>query len=91
MSRDDLYKELSAYGHPTWSTLIKLANALGQRCELHTVAWPREGGERGLERGHWSQLGHKRPHTRCLRGHPMELREHGTHDMDAVTPVSLLL
>ena len=37
------------------------------------------------------QIGHKRPRNRCLRGHPVEFREHGTHGMDAVTPISLLL
>ena len=38
MSRDGLYKALSADGNPTWSTILKVTNALGQRFELHTVA-----------------------------------------------------
>lgn len=38
MSRDGLYKALSADGNPTWSTIIKVTNALGLRFELHTVA-----------------------------------------------------
>ena len=38
MSRDGLYKALSAEGNPTWSTILKVTNALGLRFELHTVA-----------------------------------------------------
>ena len=38
MSRDGLYKALSADGNPTWSTIVKVTNALGLRFELHTVA-----------------------------------------------------
>lgn len=38
MSRDGLYKALSADGNPTWSTIVKVANALGLRFELHPVA-----------------------------------------------------
>lgn len=38
MSRDGLYKALSADGNPTWSTVLKVTNALGLRFELHTVA-----------------------------------------------------
>lgn len=38
MSRDGLYKALSAEGNPTWSTLLKVTNALGLRFELHSVA-----------------------------------------------------
>jgi probable addiction module antidote protein len=38
MSRDGLYKALSADGNPTWSTIRKVTNALGLRFELHTVA-----------------------------------------------------
>jgi len=37
MSRDGLYKALSADGNPTWSTLLKITNALGLRFELHIV------------------------------------------------------
>jgi probable addiction module antidote protein len=37
MSRDGLYKALSAEGNPTWSTIVKITNALGLRFELHTV------------------------------------------------------
>ena len=29
MSRDGLYKALSAEGNPTWSTVLKVTNALG--------------------------------------------------------------
>lgn len=38
MSRDGLYKALSAEGNPTWSTILKVTNALGLRFELHTAA-----------------------------------------------------
>lgn len=38
MSRDGLYKALSADGNPTWSTILKVTRALGLRFELHTVA-----------------------------------------------------
>lgn len=38
MSRDGLYKALSSEGNPTWSTILKVTNALGLRFELHTVA-----------------------------------------------------
>ena len=38
MSRDGLYKALSADGNPTWSTVLKVANALGLRLSLHEVA-----------------------------------------------------
>ncbi len=38
MSRDGLYKALSQEGNPTWSTILKVTNALGLRFELHTVA-----------------------------------------------------
>jgi probable addiction module antidote protein len=38
MSRDGLYKALSADGNPTWSTILKVTNALGLRFELHAVA-----------------------------------------------------
>jgi probable addiction module antidote protein len=38
MSRDGLYKALSADGNPTWSTILKVTEALGLRFELHTVA-----------------------------------------------------
>ena len=37
MSRDGLYKALSADGNPTWSTILKVTNALGLRFELHSV------------------------------------------------------
>ncbi|MGL5861361.1 MAG: addiction module antidote protein, partial [Phycicoccus sp.] len=33
MSRDGLYKALSADGNPTWSTILKVTNALGLRFE----------------------------------------------------------
>lgn len=35
MSRDGLYKALSADGNPTWSTILRVTNALGLRFELH--------------------------------------------------------
>ncbi len=38
MSRDGLYKALSEDGNPTWSTIMKVTNALGLRFELHSVA-----------------------------------------------------
>ena len=38
MSRDGLDKALSADGNPTWSTILKVTNALGLRFELHSVA-----------------------------------------------------
>lgn len=38
MSRDGLYKALSADGNPSWATILKVANALGLRFELHSVA-----------------------------------------------------
>ena len=38
MSRDGLYKALSAEGNPTWSTILKVTSALGLRFELRTVA-----------------------------------------------------
>ena len=38
MSRDGLYKALPAKGNPTWSTVLKVTNALGLRLSVHTVA-----------------------------------------------------
>lgn len=38
MSRDGLYKALSADGNPTWSTILRVTNALGLRLTLHSVA-----------------------------------------------------
>lgn len=38
MSRDGLHKALSTDGNPTWSTILKVTNALGLRFELHPVA-----------------------------------------------------
>jgi probable addiction module antidote protein len=38
MSRDGLYKALSADGNPTWSTILKVTNALGLHFELRSVA-----------------------------------------------------
>ena len=38
MSRDGLYKALSAEGNPTWSTVLKVTNALGLRLPLRSVA-----------------------------------------------------
>lgn len=38
MSRDGLYKALSADGNPTWSTILKVTTPLGLRFELRPVA-----------------------------------------------------
>lgn len=38
MSRDGLYKALSAEGNPTWATILKVTNALSLRFELRSVA-----------------------------------------------------
>lgn len=38
MSRDGLYKALSAEGNPTWNTILKVTTALGLRFELRPVA-----------------------------------------------------
>ncbi|HBX80376.1 MAG: addiction module antidote protein [Propionibacteriaceae bacterium] len=38
MSRDGLYKALSAEGNPTWSTVLKVTSALGLRLTLNSVA-----------------------------------------------------
>ena len=38
MSRDGLYKALSATGNPTWSTVLKVTNALGLRLSVQAVA-----------------------------------------------------
>lgn len=38
MSREGLYKALSADGHPSFATIYKVANALGLKLEFHAVA-----------------------------------------------------
>lgn len=38
MSREGLYKALSADGNPSFTTIMKVANALGLRIEFHAVA-----------------------------------------------------
>lgn len=38
MSRDGLYKALSDQGNPTWSTVLKVSNALGLKLTFHAVA-----------------------------------------------------
>ena len=38
MSRDGLYKALSAEGNPTWSTVLKVTSALGLRLSVQAVA-----------------------------------------------------
>lgn len=38
MSRDGLYKALSDQGNPTWSTVLKVSNALGLTLTFRTVA-----------------------------------------------------
>lgn len=35
MSRDGLYRALSSDGNPTWSTVMRVMNALGLRLEVH--------------------------------------------------------
>ena len=38
MSRDGLYKALSDHGNPTWSTVLKVCDALGLKITFHAVA-----------------------------------------------------
>lgn len=38
MSRDGLYKALSDHGNPTWSTVLKVCEALGLKLTFHAVA-----------------------------------------------------
>lgn len=38
MSRDGLYKALSDQGNPTWSTVLRVSEALGLKLTFHTVA-----------------------------------------------------
>ena len=38
MSRDGLYKALSDQGNPTWSTVLKVSEALGLKLAFHAVA-----------------------------------------------------
>ncbi|MDU0968249.1 MAG: putative addiction module antidote protein [Actinomycetaceae bacterium] len=38
MSRDGLYKALSENGNPTWSTVLKVCDALGLKISFHAVA-----------------------------------------------------
>lgn len=35
MSRDGLYRALSEDGNPTWSTVLKVTQALGLQIEVH--------------------------------------------------------
>jgi probable addiction module antidote protein len=35
MSRDGLYRALSAEGNPTWSTVLRVTQALGLHIEVH--------------------------------------------------------
>lgn len=55
MSLDGLYKALSEDGKPTWSTILKVTNALGLRFELHAfshvVAWRRISNRPRRRRG----------------------------------------
>ena len=37
MSRDGLYKALSDQGNPTWSTVLKVSEALGLKLSFQTV------------------------------------------------------
>ena len=38
MSRDGLYKALSDQGNPTWSTVLKVSEALNLKLTFHAVA-----------------------------------------------------
>lgn len=38
MSRDGLYKALSDQGNPTWSTVLKVSDALGLKLTFHAAA-----------------------------------------------------
>lgn len=38
VSRDGLYKALSGQGNPTWSTVLKVSEALGPKLTFHAVA-----------------------------------------------------
>ncbi len=38
MSRDGLYKALSDQGNPTWSTVLKVSQALNLKLTFHAVA-----------------------------------------------------
>ncbi len=38
MSREGLYKALSADGNPSFATIMKVASALGFKLEFHAVA-----------------------------------------------------
>ena len=38
MSRDGLYKALSDQGNPTWTTVLKVSEALGLRLSFEAVA-----------------------------------------------------
>lgn len=38
MSRDGLYKALSDQGNPTWSTVLKISDALGLKLTFHAAA-----------------------------------------------------
>lgn len=38
VSREGLYKALSADGNPSFATIVKVATALGLRLEFHSVA-----------------------------------------------------
>ena len=38
MSRVGLYKALSEQGNPTWSTVLKVSDALGLKLSFHAVA-----------------------------------------------------
>lgn len=37
MSRDGLYRALSGDGNPTWSTVLKVTQALNLRLEVHQI------------------------------------------------------
>ena len=37
MSRDGLYKALSDEGNPTWSTVLKVSDALGLKITIHAI------------------------------------------------------
>ncbi|WOO98699.1 putative addiction module antidote protein [Micrococcus terreus] len=56
MSRDGLYKALSDQGNPTWTTVLKVSDALGLKLTFHAIAWtrppPLSCPHRGVDCGH---------------------------------------
>jgi probable addiction module antidote protein len=71
MSRDGLYKALSADGNPTWSTILKVTTALGLRFELHPVALSCAGPSPQGDRSPSNGTSNGRAGTRCTHRHGM--------------------